>query len=257
MVMMALYNVLQMQSQSIRQQTAQIAVAQGNRTTLGILAGELREVDAEQGDLISASTDSLTVRVVRKLGIVCRVDSLLFRLNVWQTGDAFAANDSISLFVDTDTTKTSDDAWRMARVTAVDTLMGATDCPVMSLGSTATSRKSLTLLNAAAVTGVRRGALLRSTALYTYGLYQKSDQWVLGRQAAGDTVVALIGPLQSSANRGLVLSYYDTLGVKFTPTTAAERRAVRRVGVTVRGINDPTATTYTDSLFTQIFLRNE
>ena len=255
LIIAALHQVLQLQSQSVQMQTAQISVQQSNRITLGVLAGEIREVDAAEGDLLMASTDSLRVRVVRKLGFACAVDSLLLQLNVWEAGTPFETDDSIVVFVDNDTISSIDDGWRTVSVTDADTLTSlTTSCGATEFNGETASTRRLTVVDTGSVAGIRRGAIVRSVHHLTYGLFNIDGEWMVGRREADGTLTPLIGPLESG---GLSFTYRDTLGAVLTPTTAAQRAAVRRIGITVRGVNDGNANTYTDSLVTQVFLRNE
>ena len=255
LVVMALHQVLQFQSQSVRMQAAQIAVQQANRMAIGMLSGELREVDAAQGDLVIASTDSLRVRVMRKLGILC--DSIGPIWHLWSLGENFVTGDSVAVFVENDTTTNADDRWDTR---AVVVATGA-NCGGSALAGASLTQQAVTLVDAVveadSISNVRVGAIMRSFTHLTYGLYQVGGEWVIGRRASGGSVDVLLGPLESSVNRGLAFSYYDTAGTKITPATAAQRASVRRIGITVRGLNDATASNYSDSLVTQVFLRNE
>lgn len=257
LIILALHQVLQLQTQSIRAQTAQISVQQANRATLGVLSGELREVDAAAGDLLLATTDSLKVRVVRKLGLVCAPDTVNARLNVWSVGDAFAAGDSVAVFADVDTMAATDDVWRTGRITGVDTLLTILNCPSKTLGDQSTTRRRLTFGSTAQVSGVHRGAIVRAYSHLTYGIYSVDGAWVIGRREAASDVLPLIGPVRAPADGGLRFTYYDTLGAIISPSTATQRAAVRRIAIKVRAVNDPTAQVFSDSLVTQVFLRNE
>lgn len=234
-VITAAFQVLQTQGDAIRFQRTTIDVQQTNRTVAGVLAAELREVSPTEGDLIVATPESLTMRLVRKLGVVCNPDTLVRELAVWQLSETFAIGDSLSVFSDGDTLRATDDTWIYASVTAVDSIDAVDQTVNAALGHEPCvawdvhGRARLTL--ATIPSGVRRGAPFRSFSYFTYGVYQKNGEWVLGRHEPGDTVIPLAGPLEGAG--GLRFDYLDENGTVITPSTAALRESVRRIRITV------------------------
>ena len=71
LVLAAVARTLTIQGRGFQQQTT-VARSQSNaRLALQLLSNELKEIAATDGDLIAASESSLTVRSMRKFGIVC------------------------------------------------------------------------------------------------------------------------------------------------------------------------------------------
>ncbi len=207
-----------------RTYTAQNAEIRGQQTTraaLDVLAGELREISTQGGDLLGMGGTSVTVRVPRKFGVVCAVSaSSPPVLTVLKVGGWFSASDSVFIFADNNPSVSSDDAWISARITAVDTTAscGAKQGQDLSFSGQA----ALFTSNVVAT-----GAPVRSFVQYRYGLLTYQGKTYLGRtDDAGDTA-PLVGPLDASS--GLQFTYLDTLGaVTATPTD------VRTIQITIK-----------------------
>ncbi|MCG6954807.1 MAG: prepilin-type N-terminal cleavage/methylation domain-containing protein, partial [Gemmatimonadetes bacterium] len=96
LVLAAAMQVLVTNQRTYTAQTAQIQAQQSTRSAMDVLFGELREISARGGDLLSMSTHSLKVRAMRKFGVVCGVStSSPPVLTVAKVGDWFAAADSV------------------------------------------------------------------------------------------------------------------------------------------------------------------
>ncbi|MGH7475367.1 MAG: hypothetical protein ACRELD_03690 [Longimicrobiales bacterium] len=251
----AVYQMMIVQEQGFRVQRAVVSTQDNMRTTLDVLATELREVNAttvgaEGSDVATIAPESIRFRAFRKIGIVCAA-TLGSALDVHEIGYSFAAGDSILVFVDGDPAAAGDDSWTTMNVAATAAVSAA------CADNWGYTRQSLTGLSSASFGGIRRGAPVRAFVWTTYGIVQDAaGEWVLARRETGSTWVPLLGPLASPTNGGLRFRYYDANGA--LTTNPAQ---VARIEVTVRGesrtVAGATATgTYTDTLTTQIYLRN-
>lgn len=248
-VLGAIYQTITVQERSYRQTGAIIATQQTIRSALDILEAELREASAADGDLFLARPESVGFRAYRSIGFVCNADVPGLKLDIWELGEPFTVGsgaDSVIVFIENDPAISTDDAWRPSKIAGVSTA----DCPDWN----GYPERRLNLAGGN-IAGIRPGAPVRSFRRLTYGIQQIGGRWVLARRDPTQGTAALVGPLAPPADSGLVFRYFDAAGNPTTTPTAVARIAVlvkgRTPGATLRG-----NTTYGDSLFTQLFLRN-
>lgn len=227
-------------------QTAQIQGQQATRAAADVLFNELREVSAQGGDLLAMSATQLTIRSMRKFGIVCSLDTDdPPDLTVLKVGDWFADGDSVFVFADNNAATSGDDVWIAVEVMDVDTTeaCGTQRAVELDFGG-----QSAPFTN----DSVRVGAAVRSFVRYTYGLITYDGESYLGRTEQGSTAVPLVGPLEASS--GLEFTYLDENGN--VTATAAD---VRQITVTIRTASpvvNSLGQTVSDSITTVIYTRN-
>jgi prepilin-type N-terminal cleavage/methylation domain-containing protein len=244
--------VLQVLITNQRTYTAQSAVIEGQqsaRMSLELLFNELREVSASGGDIISMSPTALTVRLMRKLGVVCATDlsatpPTLTVLN--HEGARFEDGDRVFVFADNDDQTASDDTWITvpSPIEAVDTT------------STCLSRDASLIefkdtdAPAFVANTVRVGAPMRSFQTFSFdtddlpGLTSDTYLRVNGMPVAG--------PLR--ATNGLQFIYRDAMGA----VTATEEN-VRQIEVRIRtgtGVQNSLNQQVSDSITAWIYTRN-
>jgi prepilin-type N-terminal cleavage/methylation domain-containing protein len=231
-------------------QTAQIKGQQSTRAAMDVLYNELREISAQGGDILAMSSTSLTVRSMRKFGVVCSLTtSNPPVLTVLRTGDWLEGKDSVFVFADNRTATAKDDAWIAVQVTSTDTTKAcgaqrAQDVNFNGQGSKFTQPTG---------DSVRIGAPVRNFVQYIYRMVTLDGQSYLGRAVPGakDTE-PLVGPLEASS--GLEFAYRDANGI--TTTVPAD---VRQIVITVRtasGVINSVGEPVSDSLTAVIFTRN-
>lgn len=257
-ILTGVYKLVVYQDQSGRQARVVTATQQTIRTTMQILQAELREVSTTGGDVTMASSDSVKIQTLRKSGFVCDSTTTPNTIDVWTMGDRFAPNDTVLVFSDgPSATSMTDDTWRPAVV--ADT--GTTSCSNATWPNSVVQRLQV---NADSVRrNIRGGAPIRSVERLVYGNFMINGNWYLGRRLGNTTTLEpIIGPLASPANRGLVLQYYDTLNALIPGanlTTAAGRRAIRRMRITIVGSTPgaarPRNGSYVDSLTSDVYFR--
>lgn len=255
----AVYQTLAVQERHSRQQTAVIQTHQINRTVLNVLAAELREISSLDGDILAASEDAITIRAVRKLGVVCGLPGSPV-LQVRTLGDPFARGDTLFIFADVNPDTRNDDYWVEARVG------GVVNHPVCGLPwyASDTLRQDLSITIPAgggSFDHILNGAPLRSVSEVTYMIDQVDGQWVMARALKGGAPVTMIGPLLPKAEGGLVFTYFNDAGTELAanPDVASSQLpAIRRVQITVQGAARSGVggkLHFTEPLVTEVFLR--
>lgn len=255
LILGATFQVLGVQERSYRHQGAAMATQQNIRAALDVLESELREISASDGDLTMIQPESLTFRAYRAAGFICNLNAPGTWIVVRQQGtQPFLDNGTQQLlyFIEGTQTTGTDDDWGVTRIQKVDT--GACD-PSWGGNGTALVVPDFIFPPAIGEPPVYLGAPVRSFEVFTYGLYTVDGEPVLARRdATTGSLVPIIGPLAPSPD-GLVFRYLDANGNETTNPAN-----VVRIGIVVRGRTQgtgvPGQTHYTDSLATQLFLRN-
>ncbi len=247
-------------------QVQRLHVQQSTRAAALYLTYALRELDASDRDIQSASATKLGIRGMRWTGVLCTApqaivggvgfilrDSLQFGVRA-----PTSALDSILLFRDGDPGLRSDDRWLVGGLIA----SGPGNCPDGAPGTVL----NVTITAASggpdsALTGTFAGAPIRGFQAEEIQLYQDAggDYW-LGQRAANrgggwSDWEELVGPLTAD---GLQFAYYDSTGAN--ATTVLD---VASVGLVVRGRSPRTAHLPSggigyvqDSVITRVTLRN-
>lgn len=256
----AVCRVLQANQRFYRSQAEVLDVQQGLRAVAYVLASELRQLDARDGDLLAMGRDSVSMRAMRTFAVVCAApdasgsvvvaDALTFGSRAPDV-----ARDRVLVFADGDEAARDDDAWLDLGLVAVS---GGARCDDGSPGTT--------LRLSGPVAGLARvaaGAPLRTWERTTYRLYTDEDglAWLGERHVASGAWSALspvAGPLRRGD--GLGLEYRDASGA-----AAAAPRDVARVDIVARGLSTrpiaipgrrASGQRYPDSLDVHVALRN-
>ena len=254
--------LLQSNQRFYRSQSQILDVEEGLRAVAQLVPAELREVSAKGGDLIALGRDSITLRAMRSLSVVCSTpsagagtvtvaDSLTF---AWRAVDP--SRDRALVFRDGDPSTGGDDRWIDFGIAGVGA--GAV-CDDTSSGTTLRLTGPVWDLDS-----VSKGSPVRTYERVTYRLYADDQglSW-LGERGLSDGGWSALSPVAGPLRRvgGLSFEYFDSAGV---PTTDPAR--VTRIGVTARGLSagpiaEPGRTTsgrpYEDSVAVQAALRND
>lgn len=269
-VLGAVFQTLSLQSRTYQQQSAVIAAQEASRTTLSVLAGELREISATGQDLLAASADSVTIRAFRDVGFACRA-GLPAGLAVWELGQPFVAGDSVLVFSQgADLTSPADDEWIAGLLTSVTRGVVPAGCAPNWEKTTLSGAAdgdhdvaALLIAPAKALTDVGRGAPVRSFEVLTYGRYTVNGEEVLGRKQAGAAdVTPLVGPLASGRD-GLEFRFFDKDDNELGGGGAVAAADLDDVSYFTIGVQGRQAAGsaqaggfYGDSLTVSVFLRN-
>ncbi|MGH7482042.1 MAG: hypothetical protein ACRELV_07795, partial [Longimicrobiales bacterium] len=244
------YQLLINQERSFRLQGAMATTQQGMRTALEVLNGELREVAAAPSggtsgsDIRAMSSSSITFRAFRKIGVICASPITTNTIQVRARGAGFEATDSILVLM-------ADETWDNFSLTSAPTASTVCGGDWGTFGTGQVLATNADVMAAGAVVG----SAVRGFRWMTYQLHQDGNEWLLGRHdhSTGQTDL-LIGPLAAPGDGGLVFRYFDVNG---NPTTTPTQ--VVRIEITVKGVSHTLGAgsgTYSDSLTSQIFLRN-
>jgi prepilin-type N-terminal cleavage/methylation domain-containing protein len=188
--------------------TARIDVAQTLRAAIGVLAAELRELDAAGGDVVAIGRDSIQIRAPRHLSFLCNrppLDAdpttlLIARDPAYGLRNLDPEADSILVY-------SQSDEWIRGSIVGVQDAA----CPVPDArpARAITARLALDPGPAPRPAGPVSGAPLRGFETVTYRLYRASDgRHYVGQRRAGG-LQPLAGPV---TQRGLELVYRDATG---------------------------------------------
>jgi prepilin-type N-terminal cleavage/methylation domain-containing protein len=257
-----IYNLLVTVQRVSRRQTS-VSNMQGNlRGGVQLIQSELQELATYSGaattDINSMSASLINYNAMRGLGETCGVTTSTVKIRQSSyTGvrNPSSSNEQLLLYVDNDSTLTSDDVWIPLAITSV----GTGTCT--SGAATASWDLSVTVpYTGAQITAwIPVPGPVRTIERMELGKVTDSGNDWLGLRSvtAGEAnLIPVIGPLTTS---GLSFAYYDGTGA-----TTAVTSAVKTIVVTLRGITADLVNTGvgsalsnpTDSLVVRVQLRN-
>lgn len=253
LVVLAAYQVLVTNQRTYTAQNAKVQAQQTTRAAMEILFGELREISATGGDIVDFDAQSLSVRAMRDVGVVCDNLPATFgstpQLLVRRVSAPFEVGDSVFVFADNDEYRVSDDTWIRGRITAVlntPLCAGVHPAQLVSFGGQSARFVADT---------VREGAPIRGFTRFEYRVDTYNGESYLGRSDEGGDWVPLVGPITGTDGRpGLTMIFLDSDG-----NETATASSVRRILITVRSfgdVRDQSGNLVVDSLTTSVHLRN-
>ena len=254
-VMGAIYSMMITQTRAYADQR-QITDAQ--ETVSGaalLLTAELRQVSPSDDDLYFIAPESLAIRSVTGVAIVCRIDQVARRFALWnlvgEMVDPKGNSDSAFIF-SAGGTGLGDDRWEKEEIKNFFKATGSMSTCEWTVAQTPDTVVQLDK----PMPGVVVGAPFRSFRAIQYGMFLDDGDWWLGRKRPGvDPYEKLTGPLRSPAAGGLAFKYLDANGaVTAVPTN------VRMIEIIIRsqsrGMSRQASglTERTDSIRTKVFL---
>lgn len=262
-VLGAVYSLLTNNQRFYRAQSQIVDVQQNIRAVGQILPSELRELAASDGDIIEMSDTALTIKAMRGFGLTCSAASpsagtIVLRnslLSGYRGIDP--TRDSVLVFRDGDSTRSSDDRWLHSPILSVTT------AGVTCTDGAAGTRLLLTGLvgGTGLLDSVSLGSPVRTFEVVNYRLYQDSDRsWWLGVRtfstSGWSSTSPVAGPLRP--DDGLTFTYMDEDG-----DTTADPTAVAQIELVVRGrstqpinVKGRRPGQYEDSMTVRVALRN-
>lgn len=268
-VMTALYQVLKRNQRFSQAQTQIVDVQQNIRAIALILPGELRELDASDGDVIAMDGSSITVRAMRGLSITCAAPNpttgqvIVSNAMTWGYRAVDPARDQALMFREGNPQNRGDDVWLRSAV-------GATAAATCADGSAGTRLTLSTLAGVAGLggmsalgsgdVGATTGAPVRTFETVRYLLYADGTgiSWLGVQTFSGGSWSAsspIAGPLV--AGSGISFEYRDAAGNTTTDVAQVARIGIVIRGVSVQPVNIPNHVGYyQDSLTTRVSLRN-
>ncbi len=252
----AIYRVLVNNQRIYQEQTQRIDLSQNIRAAGTIMPSELREADANEGDVIAISPTSITFRAMRWMGYICNLPNTgplpaaefplltVIMSNKHQYGArAPQVGDSVLIRYEGDEGTRNDDSWVQGLIVTLvaGNCSGGVISPdngpglLMTVSAYMPSvANGLTPAAPNLTNTIYAGAAIRGYVAVTYSLYNPvgDTSWYIGYQRGSGTMQPLIGPVLAN---GLDLAYYDSTGAWLDPANANNRALVERVDITVRG----------------------
>lgn len=257
-VMSSIYQMVVIQEKTTRHQYAVITTSEDAQTALAVLANDLKEISARDGDIIAVDSTSITFRALRQTGVVCGRGLLNTWIDVWEIGGAFTATDSILVYAEgANVSSPNDDAWLAMQPTMVGAGSTSGSCGLNPLS--VTNRRRLTVASAP-FANVTLGTLVRSFRPTSYRLADSGEWGQLLRTEAG-VETPIIEKLGSLAEGGLRMRFYDSTGVAIPLNNLTARRAdIMRIQLkvaakAVTSVSKTGENRLRDSLVTQVYLR--
>ena len=250
-VLASVYKTLSTQERSVRQSYAVIGTQQNTRIAIRVLAGDLREVSATDGDITLADSTVIGMRALRKAGVVCNADVAGAWIDVAEVGDRFQDGDSIVVFSDNNPNSVLDDTWLRRRITGASVV---NTCPGFPVSGTI---RHLTV--GVALAGVLPGGLVRSYTNIRYRLVDNGSNASLTRITPTDST-ALLEEMATVSKGGLRFRYWDTASVAIPYNQVSARLdQIGRIQVKASGrmVGGQTGNRrdYSDSLVSMIQIR--
>jgi hypothetical protein len=253
-VMGAIYSVMITQTQAYADQRE---MTDARETVSGagvLLTSELRQLDPSDGDLYFVAPESLAIRSVQSVAIVCAIDNPNRKFALWnlvgELEDFQKKADSAFVF-SAGGSGQGDDMWEREEIKGFHQAAGL----LASCEWTVPQTPDTVVQLDKAMPGVTVGAPFRSFRAIQYGTFFDDGNWWLGRKTPGGAYEKLTGPLRSPAAGGLVFKYYDANG-----SVTAVAADVRMIEIVIRSQSTRRSrqasglTERTDSLRTKVFL---
>ncbi len=254
-VMGAIYSVMITQTRAYADQRERTDARETVSGGAVLLTSELRQLSPSDGDLYFIAQESLAIRSVQSLAIVCAIDNPNRKFALWNLIGELEdfSNKADSAFVFSAAGSGSgDDTWEREEIKGFHQAAGI----LASCEWTVPQTPDTVVQLDKAMPGVAVGAPFRSFRAIQYGMFFDDGDWWLGRKTPGVAAYdKLTGPLQSPVFGGLVFNYYDAAGA--VTAVAADVRMIeivirsqsRGMSRQVSGLAERT-----DSLRTKVFL---
>lgn len=221
LILSAVYQLMITQSAGYGKQRELADVRETARSASTLLSWDLRHAGAGASGIVAMTPNSITLRSVRGVGVICAKHPTLPRYALWSTaGRIESAPEDSALIL-----QIGRDRWQRVNVTSVGTpaAMGITACawpgsraPDIAIQIAVNANPALSKSD---TINIKVGAPFRAYRRIEYSQYVLDGRWWLGRKVgAATSYEQLTGPLLAST--GLRFTYFDTLGAP-TATPAA------------------------------------
>ncbi len=255
LVLGAVFNVFVSQS---RQHGLHLETMDARQTLRGgaaMMIAEMRGLSVSRGDLYAIAPQSITLRSVQGLGIICSVHTSQPRYGLWGMSGEFqaTADDSALMY------SASADAWTSVNIKDVwDPGGGGVSTCAWPGGVPTDTVPEVDVAVPSDTAGVTVGSPMRAFRSTEFGMLQQDGRWWLGRKVSGAASYDLVtGPLRAPADSGLALHYYDAAGVETAdPTQVTRIEIVLRSESFGKARSTQGITTRRDSVTVVAFLRN-
>jgi prepilin-type N-terminal cleavage/methylation domain-containing protein len=248
--------VLSNQQRLAVSQVEQASVQQNVRGGLTVVANEIRELATSPTgatDIVSLSSNAITYRAMRSLGITCLIaptEVRILRNPLYGARPITPGQDGLLLYVERDSSLNTDDSWLQLPITDVHPTAACGGVPAVSINTTITMP----------LDSLQLGAPVRTFEVMEVGQVNVGGlEWLGARSVSGGqpALVPVAGPVTAS---GVAFAAFDSLG-----NTTATLARIRSITITLRGRSDRAVRTggnigilqpIQDSLIMQVQLRN-
>jgi hypothetical protein len=254
-VLLGMYKVLTSQFRVYAQQVAIEDDGETLRGAAAVLGWEIHHGEMATDTVLSMTPDSLSVRSIQGVGVICVINSATAKYGIWKNGGDIEATSDDSALVYVQATQ----LWKKLKISAVGTpgAMGVASCSWAGVRAPDIVVQ-LTVTAPSDTAGITVGSIFRSFRRTVFAEYQTSSRWFLAKRVStGGTWQTITGPLLPPAQHGLQFSYYDSSGV-VTPDTTK----IRVIGIALRAQsyrkyrNAGGVTDYrVDSVITKVMIR--
>ncbi len=214
------------------------------RAAGALLATELRQASAPEGDIYSLSPYAVKLRSIRAVGHICKISGDGFTFGLTLTAGEFdGTSDDSAMVFRAGNPGSSDDTWQVGLIDPLS--FTAPDSSWAWTGNCALPHEQTIFVpGLPGAGGFRVGGPLRNFRPIEYGIYLEDGRWWLGRRVgAAPSYERLAGPLRALSDSGLYFSYYDQTGaVTADPSKVSMVEFVLRgesLKKVARGVGDP------------------
>ncbi len=176
-----------------------------------LLTSELRGASASGGDLYTIAPQSMTVRSLQGVAVICGMHATLPRFGLWDLSGSFeaAADDSVLVYK-------SGTTWSNLKTNAVwnGPTAGVPTC-AWAGGQVPGSVVQVEVTAPSDTAGVGVGSGIKAFQRAEYGMFAQNGRWWLGRKLGSAASYEIVtGPLRAPADSGLVFHYYNAAGAE-------------------------------------------
>ncbi len=255
LVLGAVFNVFMSQSRQHGLHLETMDARQTLRGAAALLTTEMRGLSVSRGDLYAIAPQSISLRSVQGLGVICGKHATQPRYGMWHVSGTFqaTADDSALMY------SPSADAWSSVKIAQVwDPTGGGVSTCAWPGGVSTDTVPEIVVSVPSDTAGVTVGSPMRAFRSTEFGMLQQDGRWWLGRKVSGAASYDLVtGPLRAPADSGLALHYYDAAGVETAdPTQVTRIEIVLRSESFGKARSTQGITTRLDSVTVVAFLRN-
>ena len=253
-VLLGAYKLLNSQFRAYSQQVATEDDGETLRGAAAMLSWEIHHAEMATDDIWSTSADTLSVRSIQGVGIVCAISPATLSYGIWKNGGDIEATAADSALIYVQATQ----LWKKLKITAVGTpaAMGVANCSWAGLRPPDIVVQ-LAVVAPSDTAGVVVGSIFRSFRRTKFAEFQNNGRWWLARSVDGAAWETITGPLLPPAQHGLQLTYYDSSSVASTDTTKLRIIGVALRAQSFRRYRNPNGVTdyRTDSVITRVMIR--
>ncbi len=217
----------------VRGYGGQLSVGDAGETLRGasaLLSWEIRHSAMAADSIASLSVDTLSVRSVQGVGILCAKSATAPMFGIWKNGGDIDDTADDSALVSAGTSTAGIKSWKTLKIVQV----GSPATMGMPLCAWSGSRAPDLVVQVAVTSpgdtsGIKVGSIFRNFRRTVFAAYLESGRWWLGRRVGAGAWDKVTGPFLAPTSGGLKFAYYDSTGA-----ATASRASLRVVGIALK-----------------------